>query len=571
MKPLILDTILPKVYANADAKQNEYVELSSLLLDERIPEVIKRLKAGDKQGSEILLAQMSDELHRQEGLRLAWVQVVSMWITADNEDYAATIDNGIEVLRTLISTADHKNIEFLSLAAGTIYMLAFAHYKLGESKKAEKELYKAQKLYERLARKDNERFTPALMAAVEASTEVFKSKLKKMNVLAHYQVATELYQGKVSAGVTDAIGSLVDSITAEGDIHLKMGNYRDAVKFYTKALRYQKRISASLGMKELRISINLGRALLQLTNRRASGEQLLHSILPLAEKMGATNEIEEINSLLKNPNKSTFDITAFWKKLFTSVLLIVVSATAATAQVMIGHRGSVWGVENTATAFINGVKYAGYDGLECDIRTDADGTFIVNHDESFARIGGSHTPLAQRPTAGILNDRLLQTRDGITYEASAITLGQFLDLCNELDCIPVVEIKECWNIYSNDETGNSCYDGIPSLIDLIRHKGLEDKVVIISFMAGVIDHLRSNYPAINLQYLTDGEWRNVVDFCKRLKVDIDIAHRHADAELVETFHAIGLKVNTWTVDDLVEFKRLQEIGVDMITTNKIIK
>ena len=65
--------------------------------------------------------------------------------------------------------------------------------------------------------------------------------------------------------------------------------------------------------------------------------------------------------------------------------------------------------------------------------------------------------------------------------------------------------------------------------------------------------------------------RLTFDFCKERKIDIDIISHQADAELVKTFHDMGLKVNTWTVDDPAEFKRLQEIGVDMITTNKIIK
>ena len=54
-------------------------------------------------------------------------------------------------------------------------------------------------------------------------------------------------------------------------------------------------------------------------------------------------------------------------------------------------------------------------------------------------------------------------------------------------------------------------------------------------------------------------------------MDIDVHYKIADAQLVETFHQLGLKVNTWTVDDPAEFKRLQELGVDMVTTNKIIK
>ena len=320
MKQLSPKTFLPKIYNEPQRKsQEKYVELNSLLLDARVQQVATMLDMGNKNEAQGIIGEMTDELQhmgKNGGLKLAWTQLAAMWIASDNGDSNATIEMGIATLHSLLDADERGSIEYLSVAAATIYMLAIAHLKMGESKKAEKELEKAQKLYERLAKKDGDRFTPALMGAVEASTEVYKSKLKKMNVLAHYQVATELYQGKVSAGVTDAINSLVDSISAEGDIHLKMGNYRDAVKFYTKALRYQKRISASMGIKELRISINLGNALLQLNNRRAAGEQLLHSILPLAERIGSAADVEEINSLLTNADKGTFDIANIKKKLF---------------------------------------------------------------------------------------------------------------------------------------------------------------------------------------------------------------------------------------------------------------
>ena len=42
--------------------------------------------------------------------------------------------------------------------------------------------------------------------------------------------------------------------------------------------------------------------------------------------------------------------------------------TSLFAVKTVGHRGSLYGVENTETAFINGIKN-GYEGLECDIRT----------------------------------------------------------------------------------------------------------------------------------------------------------------------------------------------------------
>lgn len=322
MKQLSPITFLPQIYSGPHSKSQgseKYVELNSLLLDARVQQVTTMLENRQKTEAQEIIGEMTDELQhlgKNGGLKLAWTQLAAMWVAIDNGDYDTAPDMGIAALHSLLDTDERGNIEYLSIAAATIYLLAVAHFNTGESKKAEKELEKAQKLYERLAKKDGERFTPALMAAVEASTEVYKSKLKKMNVLAHYQVATELYEGKVSAGVTDAINSLVDSISAEGDIHLKMGNYRDAVKFYTKALRYQKRISASMGIKELRISINLGNALLQLANRRAAGEQLLHSLLPLAERIGSAADVEEINALLSGEDKNSFDIATIWKKLF---------------------------------------------------------------------------------------------------------------------------------------------------------------------------------------------------------------------------------------------------------------
>ena len=73
---------------------------------------------------------------------------------------------------------------------------------------------------------------------------------------------------------------------------------------------------------------------------------------------------------------------------------------------------------------------------------------------------------------------------------------------------------------------------------------------------------------MHLQFLTEKDWRLSLDFCKERNMDIDVHYKIADAQLVETFHQLGLKVNTWTVDDPAEFKRLQELGVDMVTTNK---
>ncbi len=64
-------------------------------------------------------------------------------------------------------------------------------------------------------------------------------------------------------------------------------------------------------------------------------------------------------------------------------VLAAYSLCASAAPKIIGHRGSAWGVENTAEAFINGAK-EGYDCLETDIKVTKDGKFVCWHDDNLS-------------------------------------------------------------------------------------------------------------------------------------------------------------------------------------------
>lgn len=253
------------------------------------------------------------------------------------------------------------------------------------------------------------------------------------------------------------------------------------------------------------------------------------------------------------------------------VAVIVCVASQTYGQVMIGHRGSLWGVENTTQSFVNGAQ-RGYEGLECDIRATADSHFVICHDSDFERVGGPDTPIASMSVEQALAVELSQTRDGTQYTASPILLEDFLDICIEHDVIPVVEIKSCWNLYSSSKDSEDyCYDAIPALLQIIADKGLSDRVVIISFMAGVIDKIRALYPAVQLQFLlgSNADWHSYEQWCIDNHLDIDAHYSLVTDEMVAAFHAAGLRVNAWTVDSPDEFARLQALGVDMVTTNKL--
>ncbi len=505
-------------------------------------------------------------------LHAAWLWLARMALLIEENNPSLALGAAESALLELNDHQGKKTEDFNAIVAALLLNLALAHHQMGDNSRAAKELTKAQQLLERLAKRNEARFSAMLLMAVEASTEVIKSKTKQMNVLAYYQSASELYMSELNSGDSNdtrtALSNLVDTLGKEGDIMLEMGNGRNAVKYYTKALRYQKKLGEKMGHRDLQLSIGLAKALMRLINRRAAAEQLLRSLLPLAQRLEATAEAHEIQDLLNNKNKNV-NIMTLLKSIFTAALIIV-GTLGMQAQLIVGHRGSQWGVENTRAAFINGAN-AGAWGLECDIRVSQDGTFIISHDDNFKRLGGPETKIADMTTEALLSTRLTSKRHGVTYAGAPCTLGEFLDICKEYQVVPVIEVKVCTTIHSNTKAENEpVFDGIPALINLIDQKGLSDKAVIISFMPGVVDFIHRHYPDITVQVLAgeeDGTIMEWVEWCKQYKMDLDVVHTIVTKEAVDAMHAAGLKVNVWTVDRVEDFERVKAMGVDFITTN----
>lgn len=251
-----------------------------------------------------------DNVRQLPPLHHAWLWLARMSLFINSGDYILALGSAENALNVLISITNKRQEDFLAIVASLLYNLAYVHHATKDNGRAVKELTRAQKLFERLVKRNNNRFSAMLIYSVEASTTIFKSRVKQMNVLAHYQSTTELYTAMLDeAGDAEklrtALSNLVDSLKNEGDLMLQMGNARNAVKFYTKALRYQKKLNTgSMGKRELNLSISLARALLRLVNRRDAAEQLLSSLLPLAGRLGATREVTEIEQLLSNRSKN---------------------------------------------------------------------------------------------------------------------------------------------------------------------------------------------------------------------------------------------------------------------------
>ena len=246
------------------------------------------------------------------------------------------------------------------------------------------------------------------------------------------------------------------------------------------------------------------------------------------------------------------------KTLFT-ILLSLLSVLINAQPLLVGHRGSYWGVENTAEAFINGAL-KGYQYLECDIKVAGDGTIVLTHDDTTERLGGSLT-ITSSTIEQLKAETLTQTRGGVKYTGKICTLSEFLDICAEYNVRPVIELKWATGINSNDQSG------MPKLVKLIEEKGFRDKCVILTSMKPCLEYIRTNYPDIKLQFLTNANWSTHFDWFVKWKMDVDIQSGCFDKETVKKFHAESLKVNVWTANDNSAYKSYTLMGCDFITTD----
>lgn len=249
------------------------------------------------------------------------------------------------------------------------------------------------------------------------------------------------------------------------------------------------------------------------------------------------------------------------KQYLLTLAALALSVMSYAQPKLVGHRGSLWGVENTKEAFENGAK-KGYDYLECDVKVAGDGTYIISHDDETKRLGGNLT-IAKATIEQLKAETYTQTRGGVTYTGKICTVAEYLDICKQFNVLPVIELKWATGINNNDQSN------LPGLVKLIEEKGFRKTAIILTSMKPCLEYLHRNYPDISLQFLTGEYWANHFDWCVANGIDADIQKGYFDKSTVDKFHEAGLKVNMWTTNDISGYKTFGNYGCDFITTDSL--
>jgi len=228
----------------------------------------------------------------------------------------------------------------------------------------------------------------------------------------------------------------------------------------------------------------------------------------------------------------------------------------------LGHKGASHDApENTLAAF-RLANLQGADGYELDVQLSRDGVPVVIHDFSVdATTDGSGR--VSNLTLGELKRLDAGSKFSAAFQGERIpTLSEVFDVM-EPHMIVNVELK----------TASLGDNGLEdAVIRLIRERNLQDRVILSSFNPFSLLRVRRRAPelkvgllyALDLPLVLRRAWF-------RLLVRPDALHPHhkmVDVAYMAWAQGRGYQVNTWTVDDPQEMRRLAGLGVDAIITNR---
>lgn len=229
---------------------------------------------------------------------------------------------------------------------------------------------------------------------------------------------------------------------------------------------------------------------------------------------------------------------------------------------IIAHRGAnKRAPQNTVPAFKKALEI-GIDGFENDVHLTSDGAVVVCHNYTVNETSDGEGLIAE------MTFEQLRTLDFGSYFSADFKgtkiplLSEFYNLCAGLSTVNV-EIKA-----PKDEA--KIPELVKKTIDMAASFKLEKTLLISSFSAEVLRECKRYSPAtrVALLYDDDRDAQTIVSLCVSLGCYAVHPHyRFVDEAYIKEFHAAGIAVNPWTVDEPEAIARLGGWDCDGVITD----
>lgn len=241
---------------------------------------------------------------------------------------------------------------------------------------------------------------------------------------------------------------------------------------------------------------------------------------------------------------------------------VSVSMHTDKAPLLVAHRGlSGLYPQNTLPAF-EAAKEHGYFGYELDIHTTKDGEWVVIHNDTVDAMTNGEGEVAEF-TFEEIRKLKIDSGNGIENYNDLIvpTLRESLEIAKDSEIVPVIEIKNCDVKY------------LPKLKEILEEYSLSEKAVIISFNKDFLSKYRELDKEIEMFLLSSTPTKDDVDWCienVNTGLNFNYFNFYKSHKAVSYAKQKGLRLAAWTVDNTVYMDMMVLIGVEIITTNKIL-
>lgn len=240
---------------------------------------------------------------------------------------------------------------------------------------------------------------------------------------------------------------------------------------------------------------------------------------------------------------------------------------------ILAHQGGedLW-PSNTLLAFQNAAKL-GVDMLDTDMHATRDGVLVLSHDDTVDRLTDGRGRIRDLTLAQLkrFDAGYRFTRDGTTfpYRGKGLTIPTLDEALSAFPQLP-------WTIEIKQDTPSIA---APFCAALRRH-GMTGRVIVASFSDTAMRDFRAACPEVATS-MTEAELRPLVLLGKVGLGGLARAPGQAaqvppasgpitvvTRGFVRAMHARGVAVHVWTINDPAEMRRLLDLGVDGLDTDR---
>jgi glycerophosphoryl diester phosphodiesterase len=234
---------------------------------------------------------------------------------------------------------------------------------------------------------------------------------------------------------------------------------------------------------------------------------------------------------------------------------------------IIAHRGASWDAPENTLAAVALAWEQGADAVEVDFRLTRDGQIVAIHDDSTLR----QTGVDLRVSEHTLEE--LRQLDFGGAKAAQFRGERIATLAELLTTLPPGK-----RFYVEIKCGAEIVGPLAATLDAADVD--EQRIVPICFSATVLTATRQVLPRspnyLVVEFLRDphsGVWypdaeEMLAEAVAAELTGMDLMAARVDFQLAEAVRKAGLDLGVWTVDTLDEARRLIDLGVRRITTNR---